>query len=425
MCKRKLLLITNGFPFGNSERGFLSTEYQHLQESFEVYILARIPQPPCEQWGKIDTDRVRCTEISSLRPMHVLAQVRRSRVRNELAQACRNSGTKQMIKRASAVLRYSARADIFQDAIENLCVEKQIDLIYTYWCTQATLAAVRVKEKYPQIKVVTRFHGYDLYNERTEELWQPYRREIAQKCDKLIFACQLGQEYFKDHWQTNGEDFVSFLGCTHMQLVRRKQDQPFCLVSCSNLVSLKRVEYIIDALAHLPNSVQVQWHHFGDGPERQSLEEIAGKKLGGLRNIQWKFHGAILNEQINDAYDQLGVELFITTSSTEGVPVTIQEAFAMGIPAIGTAVGGIPELVVDGHTGYLLSEDPEISQVSEAILKFAALSSEEKEKMSENAWKMWHEKCDAEKNACRLTQMLKYLLSEREDHKDERFDCKD
>lgn len=412
MCKRKLLLITNGFPFGNSERGFLSTEYRHLQESFEVYILARIPQPPWTQWEKIDPDRVSCTEISTLLPMQVLAQVRRSCVRTELARAFRNCGTKQMIKRTSAVLRYSARADTFQNAIENMCVQKQIDLIYTYWCTQATLAAVRVKEKYPQIKVVTRFHGYDLYNERTEELWQPYRREIAQKCDKLIFACQSGQEYFQDHWQCDGKNLVSYLGCPRMQLVPRKQDQPFCLVSCSNLISLKRVEYIIDALAVLPNSVQVQWHHFGDGPQRQSLEERAGEKLGELRNIQWKFHGSILNEQINAAYDQLGTELFITTSSTEGgVPVTIQEAFAMGIPAIGTAVGGIPELVVDGHTGYLLPENPEISQVSEAILKFAALSSEEKQKMSGNARKMWQEKCDAEKNACRFTQMLKCLLS--------------
>ena len=58
---------------------------------------------------------------------------------------------------------------------------------------------------------------------------------------------------------------------------------------------------------------------------------------------------------------------FITTSSTEGLPVSIQEAMAAGIPIIGTNVGGIPEMI-DGN-GVLLSANPSNKEVAEAILR--------------------------------------------------------
>lgn len=412
MYKRKLLLITNGFPFGNSEKGFLSTEFQHLQDAFEVYVLARIVPPSKEEWEGIDSNYVSCTGIRAMRPLQVLEQIRRPCVRNELARAYKKGTLKQKLTRTSAILRYSARADTFQNTIETLCRKKEIDLIYTFWCTQATLAALRVKEKMPHIRVAVRFHGYDLYNERTTEQWQPFRHDIAQMSDQMIFACQAGKDYFLSHWgkQFESKTIVSYLGSRDMKSVVFKNDDVLRIVSCSNLIPLKRVEYIIDALATLPKEKEVVWHHFGDGVLRQSLERKA-QEVFRSGNIRWEFHGNVPNDQINGYYQELEAQLFITTSATEGVPVTIQESLAMGIPTVGTAVGGIPELVIDGYTGYLLPENPSISQVSETILKFLALSAEQRQKMSENARKMWQEKCDANKNARRFVHTLIDLLS--------------
>lgn len=414
MSKRKLLLITNGFPFGESEKSFLTTEFQHLREAFDVYVLARIVEPEQAQWEGIDRSRVSCTGISAMRPMRVLGQFKRSCVRKELVRACKMCGPKQALKRISAVLRYSARADTFQKTIEQVCREKNIDLIYTYWCTQATLASLRVKKALPGIRVVTRFHGYDLYHERTEENWQPFRHEIAQRCDQLIFASQSGKEYFLSHWgrAVEGKSIVSYLGCSELVPYAVRDEGALPIVSCSNLIPLKRVEYIIDALAGIPENVKVVWHHFGDGPLRQSLEDKAEKVLGKKENISWEFRGYVLNQQLQEHYRDLNARLFITTSSTEGVPVSIQEAFSLGVPVIATAVGGIPELVIDGHTGYLLPENPRIPQITEAVMKFWSLSREEKQKMADNARDMWKSNCDAEVNACRFVGLLKDLVSE-------------
>ena len=57
----------------------------------------------------------------------------------------------------------------------------------------------------------------------------------------------------------------------------------------------------------------------------------------------------------------------------EGLPVVIMEAMALGRPVIGTRIGGIPELVADGHTG-LLVEPGDAAMLAEALTALAGFS---------------------------------------------------
>lgn len=83
----------------------------------------------------------------------------------------------------------------------------------------------------------------------------------------------------------------------------------------------------------------------------------------------------------------------------------------MGIPAIGTAVGGIPELVIEGKTGYLLPENVQPDGVAEAILKYWNLAKAQRQEMSDAAFALWQDKFDAEKNARCFVMYLTDLLS--------------
>lgn len=59
------------------------------------------------------------------------------------------------------------------------------------------------------------------------------------------------------------------------------------------------------------------------------------------------------HDDVERIFKSENVNLFITTSATEGgVPISLVEAFSMGIPAIGTDVGGIPEAIRDGYNGF-------------------------------------------------------------------------
>ena len=85
----------------------------------------------------------------------------------------------------------------------------------------------------------------------------------------------------------------------------------------------------------------------GDGPERAALEaEI--RRLG--------LEGAIVlaggRDDVRDALAR--ADVFVLSSTSEGLPLSILEAMAVGLPVVGSSVGGVPEAVEDGVTGLLV-----------------------------------------------------------------------
>jgi glycosyltransferase involved in cell wall biosynthesis len=85
----------------------------------------------------------------------------------------------------------------------------------------------------------------------------------------------------------------------------------------------------------------------GDGPERPRLEEAAG--AAGLAP-RLKFLGP--REDARDLYP--GADVMVFTSRYEGLPFTVLEAMAAGIPVVAPRIPGMDEAVVDGGTGRLL-----------------------------------------------------------------------
>ena len=102
---------------------------------------------------------------------------------------------------------------------------------------------------------------------------------------------------------------------------------------------------------------EIEWLHFGDGILRNELEETRLYKTGICQTgITYRFMGHYPNEELLKFYTANKVDLFINTSSTEGMPVSIMEAQSFGIPVIATDTGGVKEVVTEG-TGSLLPVD--------------------------------------------------------------------
>lgn len=115
------------------------------------------------------------------------------------------------------------------------------------------------------------------------------------------------------------------------------------------LVKLKGVDLLLEAMRFLKGARLVI---VGDGPERGALERAAA-------GLDVTFEGMLPHEEVKRRFADAAV--LAQPSVTEGLPNSVMEAMAHGVPVVGTAVGGIPDVVKEGETGFLLKErDPRL-----------------------------------------------------------------
>ena len=130
------------------------------------------------------------------------------------------------------------------------------------------------------------------------------------------------------------------------------------------LAARKDYATLLDALALLSARGRAfQVALIGDGPEREALEARA-RTLGIAERVHF------LGERSDVECLLPGLEVFVLSSREEGIPNALLEAMAAGRPAIATAVGGTPEVLRDGDTGWLVpAQAPErLAQALEEAL---------------------------------------------------------
>jgi glycosyltransferase involved in cell wall biosynthesis len=123
---------------------------------------------------------------------------------------------------------------------------------------------------------------------------------------------------------------------------------PKIIGTAGRLVRLKGIEYLLRAVAALqPEFPDLVLEVAGSGPEQEALTRQA-QALGLSGRV--RFLGWV--KELGPVLARWGV--FVLPSLEEAFPMAALEAMAAGLPVVASAVGGIPELVEDGRTGYLV-----------------------------------------------------------------------
>jgi glycosyltransferase involved in cell wall biosynthesis len=88
----------------------------------------------------------------------------------------------------------------------------------------------------------------------------------------------------------------------------------------------------------------------GGGPKK---EDLSDKVIKMNLEDEIIFTGMVEHQEIHEYYQ--AADIFVLPSYTEGLPISILEAMACGLPVVATNVGGIPEVITDGLNGFLVS----------------------------------------------------------------------
>lgn len=422
MKKKKLILFTLEYPFLTGEQAFLEPELPWLSKKFDVLIVSNASG---EKTGtckaiKCANSKIRCVNIDNNeitfreKIFFCIKGIFSREFRNEIRAIFRSKTqiTRKIVGSLSFYLYsyYYYKCFCKLDIVE----ENESFLGYSYWYDIQTMAMSFMKKSWSGIKIVTRTHGFDLYNERNICGRQAFKSYMESRLDTIFFISFAGKKYYMQHWGQNikaAKLIVNRLGVAPQGTRNDVSEQHmFELVSCSNVIPIKRVELIVEALANIDAPYMIHWTHFGGGILLNQLREVASAKLGDNSDISYAILGRVDHNDIMNFYKKRPVDCFITTSSTEGVPVSIMEAMSYGIPIIGTDVGGVKETI--DENGILISANPSVKEISEAIESIYNDNNYAKLHKRDASYRIWSSLYNSDYNEKKFAECLENIIGE-------------
>lgn len=267
---------------------------------------------------------------------------------------------------------------------------RQISLIHTHWIIPQGLigAILHVLTGIPHVSTV---HGSDLSIIKKNDFLKYLCRFIVKNSDVIT----VNSSYTKQQLEAiapesmqkiqiipMGVDVQQFYDISNGQMKKKFQGNRLIL-SIGRLIDLKGTIFLVESLPiilkHFPNVILVI---IGSGPEKERLE----KRIDSLSlKDHIIFPGTLPHEDLIAYFHSSDVFVLPSINKdgkTEALGVVLLEAMASGCPVIGSNVGGIPDIIIDGENGFLVPEKDAIA-LAEKIVRILA-DTELQEKFRKN-----------------------------------------
>jgi len=229
-----------------------------------------------------------------------------------------------------------------------LLAEQKVDHIHAhhgYYGSWIAMTAARLLN----IGFSMTLHGSDLL------LHGVYLDVKLANCSFCLTISDYNRRYILEHYPKvdASKILVSRLGVDLPRAVAfapsSYREQELSLLAIGRLHAVKDHAFLIRACAQLQaRGLPFECSIAGDGPERGRLEGLI-RKFGLERRVALLGH--VPRECMDSLYDR--ADVVVLTSRSEGIPLVLMEAMARGKIVVAPSITGIPELVIDGKTGFL------------------------------------------------------------------------
>ena len=351
-----------------------------------------------------------------------------SAMRGGLVRECFRKGAWRSLSKFRVLLSYwlIMRASLAnREVMEHIIARAdQGYLFYFYWGDKSVLILPFLKSfmaaqgrRVPL--AVMRLHGSDAIEEAKGIL--PFREQIYGAVDYAVPVSGMIESYIKCRYAVQPRNICTFrLGSPEGGRTLSWERGPageLHIVSCSNVVPLKRVEYIAEAVALLAERLHNEggigdvkslcWTHIGDGPQRVALEQHIKSRIaaaGFPANLcRVEFKGAMPHREVLEYYRNNHIDLFIHASRSEGGPVVIMEAASFAIPVISTKVGAVDEMIPQE---WIIPVEATPDILVDKVVEYLLLPDGKRLSLKEQNRRVWEERWNAERNYAAFADFL-------------------
>ncbi|EPR68890.1 N-acetyl-alpha-D-glucosaminyl L-malate synthase BshA [Cyclobacterium qasimii] len=241
----------------------------------------------------------------------------------------------------------------------NVVKYEDLDLLHVHYAIPHASAAYMAKQILKKqgivIPVVTTLHGTDITLVGKDPSYEPVVTFSINESDGVTAVSEDLKKATLMHFDVDNhiEVIPNFIDLNRFK--RQKKDhfkKAICpndeklMVHTSNFRKVKRVQDVIKVFYEVRKTIPSKLLLVGDGPERDKMERLC-RELGTCEDVRFLGKLEAVEEVLSVA------DLFLMPSEKESFGLAALEAMACEVPLLTSNVGGIPELNIEGETGFL------------------------------------------------------------------------